>query len=148
MMKTCMSEPALVLEADGGSRGNPGPSGAGAVLRTPAGGIIQEMKQYLGWATNNAAEYQGVIMGLRAAAEYKPARLLIRLDSELLVRQLNGQYKVKSPNLRPLYQQARDLLAGIAEVEIIHVPRGQNTLADALANQAMDEAGAEGKHNS
>jgi ribonuclease HI len=141
MMKTCEVEQTLVLEADGGSRGNPGPAGAGAVLRTPAGKVVREMKQYLGWATNNIAEYQGLIMGLQAAGEYGPARLVIRLDSELVVRQLNGQYKVKSPNLQPLYQQARRLLAQMAEVEIVHIPRGRNSLADALANQAMDEAG-------
>jgi ribonuclease HI len=144
MMKTCMPESSLVLEADGGIRGNPGPAGAGAVVRTPQGAVIKEMKQYLGRVTNNVAEYQGILLGLQAAVDqYKPARLLIRLDSELLVRQLNGQYKVKSPNLRPLYQQACRLLAQIAEVEIVHIPRGQNALADALANQAMDEAAVE-----
>jgi ribonuclease HI len=142
-MKTCMPEPSLVLEADGGSRGNPGPAGAGAVLRTPQGAVIREMKLYLGRVTNNVAEYQGILMGLQAVVDqYTPARLLVRLDSELLVRQLNGQYKVKSPNLRPLYLQALRLLAQIAEVEIVHIPRGQNALADALANQAMDEAAA------
>lgn len=137
--------PVLVLEADGGSRGNPGPAGAGAVLRSPSGEIIREMKQYLGRATNNVAEYQGLIMGLAAAAEYKPARVLVRLDSELLVRQLNGQYKVKSLHLKPLYQQALALLQKLGQVEIIHVPRARNALADALANQAMDEGHGEDK---
>lgn len=129
---------ALVLEADGGSRGNPGPAGAGAVLRDQNGLVLNELSRFLGIATNNVAEYQALLMGLKAALAYKPDKLLIRLDSELLVKQLNGAYQVKSEHLKPLYLEAKSLLAGFPRVEITHIPRALNSLADALANQAMD----------
>lgn len=128
-----------VLHADGGSRGNPGPAGAGAALLDPEGRELALLKRYLGVATNNVAEYQGLILGLEAALDRGVTRLEVRLDSELLVRQINGQYKVKAPHLLPLYKQARALLSRFESALLVHVPRAQNAIADQLANQAMDE---------
>lgn len=129
------------LYSDGGSRGNPGPAGCGAVLLDPAGRQVGAWRQYLGRATNNHAEYQGLILGLTRAAELGVRELTVLMDSELLVRQLGGQYQVKSPQLKPLFEQARQLLAGFARVQVRHIPREQNSQADALANQAMDQPG-------
>ena len=128
----------LVLFADGGSRGNPGPAGAGAVLLDPDGATVEELSRFLGRTTNNVAEYEGLIMGLEAAAKRGAQTLGVRLDSELLVKQLNGQYRVKSPHLRPLYQKAKSLLDRFADAEVMHVRREFNREADRLANQAMD----------
>ncbi len=128
-----------ILHADGGSRGNPGPAGAGAVLLDPQGGEVALLKRYLGQTTNNVAEYHGLLMGLEEALRLGVRRLEVRLDSELLVRQLNGQYKVRAPHLLPLYEEARALLARFERARLVHVPRAQNALADELANQAMDE---------
>jgi ribonuclease HI len=127
-----------ILHADGGSRGNPGPAGAGAALLDCAGQEVALLKRYLGVTTNNVAEYQGLILGLEAALARGIERLEVRLDSELLVRQLQGRYKVKAPHLLPLYQEAKSLLARFASARLTHIPRAQNALADALANQAMD----------
>jgi len=132
----------LILNADGGARGNPGPAGCGAVLRLPDGQVVAELKEYLGETTNNVAEYRGLLLGLRAAQERGASELEVRLDSELIVRQLNGQYKVKSPHLQPLYQEARKLLAGFRAARVKHVRREQNREADLLANQAMDQGRA------
>ncbi len=128
----------LFLEADGGSRGNPGPAGAGAVLRDHSGAVLCQLHKFLGVATNNVAEYKALIMGLQAALKRHPQKLIVKLDSELLVKQLNGLYQVKSEHLKPLYLEARALLGQFARVEITHIARGYNTLADSLANQAMD----------
>lgn len=132
----------LILNADGGARGNPGPAGCGAVLRLPDGQVVAELKEYLGETTNNVAEYRGLLLGLRAAKERGAGELEVRLDSELIVRQLNGQYKVKSPHLQPLYQEAKSLLAGFRSSTVKHVRREQNREADLLANQAMDQGRA------
>ncbi len=133
------SAPAeLILNADGGSRGNPGPAGCGAVLSLPSGEVVASLNKFLGNTTNNVAEYQGLLLGLKAAREQGTASLEVRLDSELIVRQLNGQYKVKSPHLKPLYQEARNLLLAFDRVNIVHVRRELNRAADSLANEAMD----------
>ncbi len=129
------------LFCDGGARGNPGPAGAGAVLLDPAGGQAAALSRYLGVATNNLAEYQGLIMGLEEALAQGARELRVFADSELMVRQLNGQYQVKSPHLKPLHQKARALLARFARVEVGHVRREENSAADRLANQAMDRRG-------
>lgn len=129
------------LYCDGGSRGNPGPAGCGAVLLDPAGRQVGGWRQYLGRATNNHAEYQALILGLTQAAALGVRELTVLMDSELLVRQINGQYQVKSPQLKPLFEQARQLLAGFAQTKVRHIPRAQNSQADALANQAMDLRG-------
>ncbi|MGD9125218.1 MAG: ribonuclease HI family protein [Desulfarculaceae bacterium] len=139
------ADPVLILHADGASRGNPGLAGAGAVLLDQTGRQVGSFKRFLGVATNNEAEYQALLLGLEGARKLGADRLKIRLDSQLLVRQLNGQYRVKSPGLKPLYEKALRLLRDFAEVDIIHVKRNLNTEADALANQAIDEAVARGE---
>lgn len=134
----------LILNADGGARGNPGPAGCGAVLSLPGGEVVASLHKYLGHATNNVAEYQGLLLGLEAAQEQGASSLEVRLDSELIVRQLNGQYKVKSPHLKPLYEQAKGLLHAFDSVTIVHVRRENNREADKLANQAMDQGMSKG----
>jgi ribonuclease HI len=128
----------LVLYADGGSRGNPGPAGAGAVLFDDKGETVEELSRFLGSATNNVAEYEGLIMGLEAALKRGASSLEVKLDSELLVKQINGQYRVKSPHLKPLFQKAKALLDRFDQVRVSHVRREFNKDADRLANQAMD----------
>lgn len=129
-----------LLYSDGAARGNPGPAGAGAILYGPNGDILASLTRYLGRATNNVAEYQALILGLSEALDQGLSRLSVRLDSELIVRQLDGAYRVKSPGLKPLYQKACTLLERFESVDVAHVPRAQNKEADHLANQAIDEA--------
>ncbi|MGP4015942.1 bifunctional RNase H/acid phosphatase [Saccharopolyspora sp. 5N708] len=130
----------VVVEADGGSRGNPGPAGCGAVVRdAESGAVLAERSIGLGIATNNAAEYQGLIAGLRAAADLGAAEVEVRMDSKLVVEQMSGRWKVKHENLRPLAAEARQLVAGFEWVHFEWVPRAQNAHADRLANEAMDQ---------
>jgi ribonuclease HI len=124
---------------DGGSRGNPGPASYGVVIRNPSGEIVARLKKYIGRTTNNVAEYYGLIAALDYAQSHKIRALRVESDSELLVKQMRGQYKVKSADLKPLYENARKLSQGLASFRIDHVYREQNSEADALANQAMDE---------
>jgi probable phosphoglycerate mutase len=124
---------------DGGSRGNPGPSGYGAVIEDANGRVVAELSGYLGIRTNNYAEYSGLLAVLRWAIENGTKRLLVVSDSELMVKQMQGNYKVKSPILRPLFEEARRLSRKIASFEMRHTLRGGNKQADRLANQAMDK---------
>ena len=124
---------------DGGSRGNPGPASYGVVIRDPRGQVIAKLKKYIGRTTNNVAEYYGLIAALDYAQQHAIRALRIESDSELLVRQMLGQYKVKSPELRPLYERARKMAQTFEPFKIDHVYREQNAEADALANEAMDE---------
>ncbi len=133
------AEQSLILYADGASRGNPGPGGAGAWLSTPAGQVVARLTRYLGIVTNNVAEYQALILGLTEARARGARELRVRLDSELLVRQMQGAYQVKSANLKPLYQQARALARGFDSISFTHVPRAQNAEADRLSNLAIDQ---------
>ncbi|MBI2941436.1 MAG: ribonuclease HI family protein [Chloroflexi bacterium] len=128
----------LIVQTDGASRGNPGPAGAGAVLRSPGGAVVREVSHYLGIATNNQAEYVALILALKAALDAGADAVDLRLDSELLVRQLQGTYRVRSPQLAPLYERVRELLGRFREMRIRHVPREQNAAADQLANKAID----------
>jgi ribonuclease HI len=128
-----------MLFADGGSRGNPGPAASAAVLLDPRGELVEEIGAYLGVATNNVAEWTALVLGLEAAAKRGIRRLGVRLDSELVVKQLRGEYRVKHAGLQPLYRRAQHLLRGFAEVEIRHVPRAQNALADRLVNRLLDQ---------
>ena len=128
------------LYTDGGARGNPGPAGIGARLMTAAGDVVEDLADYIGKATNNVAEYQALIAGLEIALDRGVERLDVFLDSELVVRQVNGQYKVKDAGLKPLHQQACLLLSKFHEVDVKHVRREQNAAADALVNQAIDAA--------
>ncbi|HVM35111.1 MAG TPA: ribonuclease HI family protein [Actinomycetota bacterium] len=129
-----------ILNTDGGARGNPGPAGIGVVLIDEHGIVLDEVARSLGHQTNNVAEYEAVIAGLELAHENAVTDLVIRVDSELVVHQLNGEWKIKNDRLRQLAVKARGLMRGFEKVEIEHVPRAQNARADALANQAMDEA--------
>jgi dinuclear metal center YbgI/SA1388 family protein len=128
------------LYTDGGARGNPGPAGIGARLMTAAGDVVEDLAASIGKATNNVAEYQALIAGLEIALDRGVERLDVFLDSELVVRQVNGQYKVKDAGLKPLHQQACLLLSKFHEVDVKHVRREQNAAADALVNQAIDAA--------
>ncbi|MDX6739781.1 bifunctional RNase H/acid phosphatase [Actinocorallia sp. A-T 12471] len=132
----------LVVEADGGSRGNPGPAGYGAVvLDGITGEVLAEAAESIGRATNNVAEYRGLIAGLRAAAALDPrARVEVRMDSKLVVEQMSGRWQIKHPDMKPLALEARDAASGFAAVSYSWIPRARNTRADALANAAMDAA--------
>jgi ribonuclease HI len=124
---------------DGGSRGNPGPASYGVVIRDPRGQVVAKLKKYIGRSTNNVAEYYGLIAALDYAQQHGIRALQVQSDSELLVRQMRGQYKVKSPELRPLYERARKMAQTFDSFKIDHVYREQNAEADALANEALDE---------
>jgi probable phosphoglycerate mutase len=130
------------LFADGGSRGNPGPAAGGAVLFAEDGTVLREIGEYVGIATNNVAEWRGLLAGLEAALELGVEELAIRLDSELVVRQLTGVYRVKHPDLIPLAARARRLLARLRSVDIAHVRRKENAAADAVVNRVLDEKAA------
>ncbi|MFD6693932.1 bifunctional RNase H/acid phosphatase [Micromonospora aurantiaca (nom. illeg.)] len=136
-----MAARAVVIEADGGSRGNPGPAGYGAVVRDPeTGEVLAERSEAIGTATNNVAEYRGLIAGLEAAAELGAAEVEARMDSKLVVEQMCGRWQIKHPGLRPLAAQAAGLVSRFAAVRFTWVPRERNRHADALANAAMDAA--------
>ncbi|MFI7212875.1 bifunctional RNase H/acid phosphatase [Micromonospora maritima] len=138
-----MAVRAVVIEADGGSRGNPGPAGYGAVVRDPeTGEVLAERSEAIGTATNNVAEYRGLIAGLEAAAELGAAEVEARMDSKLVVEQMCGRWQIKHPGLRPLAAQAAGLVGRFAAVRFVWVPRERNRHADALANAAMDAAAA------
>ena len=132
----------LVVEADGGSRGNPGPAGYGAVVRDAATGeVLAEVSDSLGRATNNVAEYSGLIAGLQAAARAaRGADVEVRMDSKLVVEQMSGRWQIKHPAMRPLAAKARQAAAALGRVSYTWVPRSRNAHADRLANQAMDAA--------
>ncbi len=133
----------LVVYTDGGSRGNPGPAGYGAVVLDAAGRTLAERSAFLGTASNNVAEYCGVIAGLQAAGEFGVRRVAVRMDSKLVVEQLSGRWKVKHPDLTPLAGKASELIGRFEWVQFDWIPRAQNGRADRLANAAMD-AGAAG----
>ncbi len=124
--------------ADGGSRGNPGPAASGAVLFDESGELLAEVGTYLGVATNNVAEWTGLVTGLEAALELGVDDLAVRLDSELVVKQISGAYRVKHEGLIPLHAKAKVLLRKFARVDVQHVRRKENAAADALVNQVLD----------
>lgn len=129
----------VTLFTDGGSRGNPGPAGYGFVLLDASGQEVARGRGYLGRTTNNVAEYAGVAAGLQAALEAGAKSITLKSDSELIVKQLRGTYRVKAPGLKDLFAKVKGLLAKFPSWQAVHVPREQNQLADALANEAMDE---------
>ncbi|QQS59214.1 ribonuclease HI family protein [Candidatus Peregrinibacteria bacterium] len=135
-----LSKCTYSLFSDGGSRGNPGNAGAGFVLLDASGNEISAGKKYLGRATNNIAEYTALILGLQKAQEMGIFSLNCFLDSELIVRQLSGQYRVKHPDLKPLFLEVQKRAYFFKSISFLHVPRAQNKRADQLANEAMDEA--------
>ena len=132
---------SAIANIDGGSRGNPGPAAYGAYITFPDGTNL-ELKGFIPHCTNNVAEYNGLLAALRWAAEHKVTTLHIRADSELLVKQMKGQYRVKNPGLLPLFEEAKSLTRRIGRVTFEHVRREFNKEADRLCNEAMDEAGA------
>jgi ribonuclease HI len=136
--------PALVAHIDGGARGNPGPAGYGVHVEPEGGGPPAEIYGYLGVATNNTAEYAALLALLEHAIESRAVSLRVFSDSELLVRQVRGEYKVKDPKLKVLHAAARRLAAALPRVTFEHVPRERNREADALANRAMDEQRSSG----
>ena len=136
---------ACVLYVDGASRGNPGPSGLGIVVRDPKSGRTVKEYAFIGTATNNVAEYKALIRGLEKVRDLGYRRVEVRTDSELLVKQVTGLYRVKSPDLIPLWERVRELVEGFDGVELKHVPRDENREADLLSNQAIDIAVARGQ---
>jgi ribonuclease HI len=127
------------LFADGGARGNPGPAASGAVLVGANGEVIGEIGHYLGKATNNVAEWTALCIGLEEAVRLGIRRLAVRMDSELVVKQMRGEYRVKHADLQPLHRRAQSLVRKLEFVDIRHVPRKQNALADRLVNHVLDQ---------
>jgi ribonuclease HI len=130
----------LVVHVDGGARGNPGPAAAAAVLSTPAGDVVDEASELLGVVTNNVAEYRGLLLGLERARALGATEVEVVNDSELVAHQVNGRYKVKHPDMKPLHAEAMRRLQGFEAWSMRPVPRAQNAAADALVNQALDSA--------
>jgi ribonuclease HI len=134
-----LSDGWFVAHCDGGARGNPGPAGFGAVIEDPEGNIVARLSEYLGKQTNNYAEYSGLLAVLDWALRNGARRLCVVSDSELMVRQMKGQYKVKAPGLKPLWDEAQKRTAKLEDFEMRHTLRGGNKEADRLANAAMDQ---------
>ncbi|GAC1466068.1 MAG: hypothetical protein NVS2B14_12890 [Chamaesiphon sp.] len=130
----------IIIYSDGASKSNPGIAGAGAVLTDSEGKVLDTTRKYLGIKTNNYAEYQGAIIGLQKALEIGASQVSLRADSELMIKQLRGEYKVKHPDLKPLHKEVMELLHQFDKFHPPeHIPRQQNKLADAEANKAIDE---------
>jgi len=128
----------VVVHVDGGARGNPGPAAAAAVISTPDGDVLGQAAERIGEATNNVAEYRGLLLGLERARRLGATEVEVVNDSELIAKQVNGIYKVKHPAMRPLYLDAMTALRGFDSWSIRSVPRAQNADADALVNQELD----------
>jgi ribonuclease HI len=131
----------VVVHVDGGARGNPGPAAAAAVVSTPDGNVLDEAAVTLGTTTNNVAEYRGLLLGLERARALGATEVEVVNDAELIARQVNGIYKVKHPDMRPLHAAALEALGAFDRWTVRTVPRAQNADADALVNQALDAAG-------
>lgn len=127
------------IRVDGASRGNPGQAGAGALIRDPDGNTVRELRKYLGVMTNNMAEYSALVMALAEAKRMGVEEVEVFADSELMVKQLTGKYRVKSVDLKPLFDDAEALLKGFRKSKIVHVYREENSVADRLANEAIDK---------
>lgn len=134
-----LEEGVWTIYCDGASRGNPGPAGAGVVMLDPYGEVAVRNLEYLGQTTNNVAEYRGLLLGLKMARNLGVKKIRVCSDSELLVRQINGSYRVKKPHLLALWQEAKQELQKFETYEVTHVPRELNYQADRLANQAIDQ---------
>lgn len=138
---------SIVIHTDGGARGNPGPAGIGVEIKDIDGSLLGTVSEYIGEATNNIAEYTAIVRALEHTATLVPdtkgVQLSIKLDSQLVERQMNGVYKVKDAGLKPLYERVKELVMEYASVTFTHIPRSENKAADALANEAMDA----GKNN-
>lgn len=130
----------LIIHVDGGSRGNPGPAAIAAVLSSPDGDVVGEAKETIGIASNNVAEYKALLLGLETAREMGATEVEVVNDSELVQKQINGEYKVKHPDMKPLYAEALKSLGGFSSWKVRSVKREHNKDADALVNQALDAA--------
>jgi ribonuclease HI len=128
----------LVVHVDGGARGNPGPAAAAAVVSTPDGEVLDEAAVTLGTATNNVAEYRGLLLGLERARALGATEVDVVNDSELIAHQVNGRYRVKHPDMVPLHREAQEALRGFERWSLRSVPRAENAQADALVNRALD----------
>ncbi|GAC1320495.1 MAG: hypothetical protein NVS2B16_21700 [Chloroflexota bacterium] len=131
----------LIVETDGASRGNPGLAGAGVIIKDEHGHVVETIGKFLGVTTNNQAEYHALIAGLEAAARHHPEAVTVRMDSELVVKQMNGQYRVRHPEILPLYSRAAELAGALPAVSFVHVVREKNPGADRVANVAIDSRG-------
>lgn len=131
--------PELFIHADGASRGNPGEAGAGAVISDSRGRTLKELKCFLGMTSNNVAEYQALILALEKALELGARSITVFLDSELVVRQIRGEYRVREPHLKTLHQKAQEILNHFSQYSILSIPREENRRADQLANEAIDQ---------
>lgn len=130
----------LIINSDGAARGNPGPAGIGVFIKDDKGNVVMEIAKYIGKTTNNQAEYQALVAGLRAAVKLKAAEVSVFADSELMVNQIKGLYKVKNGGLKPLFDEVKGLLRKFKACNIAYVPREENKEADRLANEAIDNA--------
>ncbi len=136
----------LAIYTDGASRGNPGEAAIGVVLKDDQGAVLDTLSEYIGVATNNIAEYMALIRALETAPRFAPTEIAVYMDSQLVVRQIVGQYRVKSGHLLALVERARCLCRLLPVVQFHHIPRAQNTEADALANAALDKRGRVGNN--
>ncbi|MFQ5510916.1 MAG: ribonuclease HI family protein [Candidatus Krumholzibacteriia bacterium] len=128
----------LTAQADGASRGNPGPASCAVIITDESGEELLRRSKVLGTATNNVAEYHGVHLALELLGQLGASDVVLKLDSELVVKQLNGEYKVKHPSLKPLFERATTLIGQFSSVEVVHIPRAENKAVDRLANDALD----------
>lgn len=135
-----MNEPSkcLTIHVDGASRGNPGPAAIGVVIKDASGTSVMRVSSYIGTTTNNQAEYTALITALEEAKRMEAQRVVIRTDSQLMARQVNGSYRVRNANIKPLFDQAMRLLTAFSHYSIDYIPREQNSEADSLANQALN----------
>ncbi|MGB0757077.1 MAG: ribonuclease HI family protein [Patescibacteria group bacterium] len=136
-----MTHSELLIYTDGGARGNPGPAGIGVAVYTPDNELVTTSKKFIGESTNNVAEYTAALTGLQIAKEYKAEIVHMYLDSELVVKQLNREYKVKNKDLGSIFVQIWNLSQEFKKVTFTHIPREENKIADGLVNQALDEQG-------
>ena len=140
LSENIIPESRLIIYTDGSSHSNPGPAGAGVVITDAEGKIIREFSKYLGQMTNNGAEYSAFILGLKEALKLRARNIVIKVDSELVAKQLCGEYKVREESLRPFYNEAKQLMREFKEIEIAVVQRDKNKQADRLANKSINEA--------
>jgi ribonuclease HI len=139
LLKDSLDANYLIINTDGAARGNPGPAAIGVIIRNGDGRLLANISRDIGVATNNQAEYRAIIAGLEKAIGLGARRVLVKSDSELVVKQLQGLYKIKNTGLRPLYQKIVRLTGSLDSFDITHVPRELNAGADRLANQALDD---------
>ncbi len=134
-----MSVNKVIINTDGAARGNPGPAAIGAIIKDDTGKVLARISRHIGSTTNNQAEYRAVIAALEKAVSLGVKNVVLKSDSELVVNQINGRYKIKNAALRPLYQEVVKLAGSLEKLTVSYIPRAQNAGADALANQALDK---------